>query len=83
MESIWTKQDGRYQLHSRYSNGLYLAYREDDNWGRASEKSWAVVNKDTKDIIEWQFKIKLSWKEWLTDTIKRFGKRTILNGSNL
>jgi hypothetical protein len=77
MKSIETKQDGLYFIHSQYRNGYYLGYREDDNWGRGTEKSWAVLNGE--EIIEWQFKTKYNWREWISDTIKRFGERSVLS----
>jgi len=74
MKYIYVKEGGSYTLISQYANGYYLGYREDDNWGRATEKDWAVIDKDS--IVEYQFRSKYKWRGWLTDTIKRFGKRT-------
>jgi hypothetical protein len=75
MENLITLDDV-YELTHQYSNGNYLAFSEGDYWGRVNaEKIWVVINKEKTKVIEWAIRYRGTYRQWITYTIARYGKR--------
>lgn len=81
IESIYSKDvHGTYSIHSRFKNGYYLAFDEPDCWGRVNpvgERGWIVLDENKDKVIEKSWNRSGTWKQWLSEMVKKYGKREI------